>query len=245
LGDARPIPSFEGSPARALEIVAVAGLGLNLSPLPNRTTSAFNFRRHQTLIAYRRPDEPRRKGVISRSSVNLFMCTGGAYRPFLHDRHFNAARPKPLTAKPASRVARRVRIFQQFRWFVIGSLQRREPRVDVFASLIVGVYSYRFCGRPSRWPLMAVRSSSVNFAHFSLTIPLTSIQFLSTLFRSMAEFSGCGNLATPQVRSGPSGRLIPSQVAHPVTGCCGPMVAFLEPSRSFNGTKCQLTELPS
>jgi hypothetical protein len=76
LGDARPIPSFEGSPASALEIVAVAGLGLNLSPLPNRTTSAFNFRRHQTLIAYRRPDEPRRKGVISRSSVNLFMCTG-------------------------------------------------------------------------------------------------------------------------------------------------------------------------
>jgi hypothetical protein len=76
LGDARPIPSFEGSPARALEIVAVAGLGLNLSPLPNRTTSAFNFRRHQTLIAYRRPDEPRRKGVISRSSVNLLMCTG-------------------------------------------------------------------------------------------------------------------------------------------------------------------------
>jgi hypothetical protein len=50
LGDARPIPSFEGSPAGALEIVAVAGLGLNLSPLPNRTTSAFNFRRHQTLI---------------------------------------------------------------------------------------------------------------------------------------------------------------------------------------------------
>ena len=93
MGDARPIPSFEGSPARALEIVAVAGLGLNLSPLPNRTTSAFNFRRHQTLIAYRRPDEPRRKGVISRSSVNLFMCTGGASRPFLHDRHFSAAMP--------------------------------------------------------------------------------------------------------------------------------------------------------
>jgi hypothetical protein len=82
-----------------LEIVVVAGLGLRLSPLPNRTTSAFNLRRHQTLIAYRRPDEPRRKGVISRSSVNLFMCTGGAHRPFLHDRHFNAARPKPLTAK--------------------------------------------------------------------------------------------------------------------------------------------------
>jgi hypothetical protein len=99
LGDARPIPSFEGSPAGALEIVVVAGLGLRLSPLPNRTTSAFNLRRHQTLIAYRRPDEPRRKGVISRSSVNLFMCTGGAHRPFLHDRHFNAARPKPLTAK--------------------------------------------------------------------------------------------------------------------------------------------------
>ena len=90
MGYARPIPSFEGSPAGALEIVAVAGLGLNLSPLPNRTTSAFNFRRHQTLITYRRPDEPRRKGVISRSNVNLFMCTGG-YRPFLHDRHFSAA----------------------------------------------------------------------------------------------------------------------------------------------------------
>ena len=91
MGDARPIPSFEGSPARALEIVAVAGLGLNLSPLPNRTTSAFNFRRHRTLIAYRRPDDPRRKGVISRSSINLFMCTGGAHRPFLHDRNFSAA----------------------------------------------------------------------------------------------------------------------------------------------------------
>jgi hypothetical protein len=74
-----------------LEIVAVAGLGLNLSPLPNRTTSAFNFRRHRTLIAYRRPDDPRRKGVISRSSINLFMCTGGAHRPFLHDRNFSAA----------------------------------------------------------------------------------------------------------------------------------------------------------
>ena len=76
MGDARPIPSFEGPPASAFEIVAVAGLGLKLSPLPNRTTSPFNFRRHQTLIAYRRSDEPRRKGVISRSSVNLFMCTG-------------------------------------------------------------------------------------------------------------------------------------------------------------------------
>jgi hypothetical protein len=30
-----------------LEIVRVAGLGLDLSPLPNRTTSAFDFRRHQ------------------------------------------------------------------------------------------------------------------------------------------------------------------------------------------------------
>jgi hypothetical protein len=27
-------------------------------------------------------------GVISRCMVNLIMCTGGAYRPFLHDRHF-------------------------------------------------------------------------------------------------------------------------------------------------------------
>jgi hypothetical protein len=26
---------------------------------------------------------------------------------------------------------------------------------------------------------------------------------------------------------------------------CGPMVAFIEPSRSFNGTKCQLAELSS
>jgi hypothetical protein len=72
MGDARPIPSFEGSPTSALEIVAVAGLGLDLSPLPNRTTSAFDFRRHQseyaptavaikpkTLIAdHRRLDEP-------------------------------------------------------------------------------------------------------------------------------------------------------------------------------------------
>jgi hypothetical protein len=105
LGDARPIPSFEGSPARALEIVAVAGLGLNLSPLPNRTTSAFNFRRHQTLIAYRRPDEPRRKGVISRSSVNLFMCTGGAYRPFLHDRHFSAASSFQIGVSRGRRIA--------------------------------------------------------------------------------------------------------------------------------------------
>jgi hypothetical protein len=29
--------------------------------------------------------------VISRVSVSLIMCTGGAYRPFLHDRHFSAA----------------------------------------------------------------------------------------------------------------------------------------------------------
>ena len=41
-----PIPSFEGSPARALELVAVAHR-LRLGPLPNRTTSAFDFRRHQ------------------------------------------------------------------------------------------------------------------------------------------------------------------------------------------------------
>ena len=51
MGDARPIPSFEGSPTSALEIVAVAGLGLDLSPLPNRTTSAFDFRRHQSEYA--------------------------------------------------------------------------------------------------------------------------------------------------------------------------------------------------
>ena len=29
--------------------------------------------------------------MISRVSVSLIMCTGGAYRPFLHDRHFSAA----------------------------------------------------------------------------------------------------------------------------------------------------------
>jgi hypothetical protein len=36
---------------------------------------------------------PRQDGidVISRVSVSLIMCTGGAYRPFLHDRHFSAA----------------------------------------------------------------------------------------------------------------------------------------------------------
>jgi hypothetical protein len=27
----------------------------------------------------------------TRSSVSLITCTGGAYRPFLHDRHFSAA----------------------------------------------------------------------------------------------------------------------------------------------------------
>jgi hypothetical protein len=30
-------------------------------------------------------------GVIWRSCVSLIMCTGGAYRPFLHDLHFSAA----------------------------------------------------------------------------------------------------------------------------------------------------------
>jgi hypothetical protein len=30
-----------------LEIVTVAGLSLDLSPLPNRTARAFDFRRHQ------------------------------------------------------------------------------------------------------------------------------------------------------------------------------------------------------
>jgi hypothetical protein len=29
--------------------------------------------------------------VISRVAVSLIMCTGGAQRPFLHDRHFSAA----------------------------------------------------------------------------------------------------------------------------------------------------------
>ena len=29
--------------------------------------------------------------MISRASVNLTMCTGGAYRPFRHDRHLRAA----------------------------------------------------------------------------------------------------------------------------------------------------------
>jgi hypothetical protein len=29
--------------------------------------------------------------VISRLSVSLIMCTGGAWRPFSHDRHFSAA----------------------------------------------------------------------------------------------------------------------------------------------------------
>ena len=51
LGDARPIPSFESSPANALEIVAVACHGLHLSPLPNRTARAFDFRRHQSEYA--------------------------------------------------------------------------------------------------------------------------------------------------------------------------------------------------
>jgi hypothetical protein len=58
-----------------LEIVAVAGLSLHLSPLPNRTARAFDFRRHQSEYAptavaikpkiltadHRRPDVPRRK----------------------------------------------------------------------------------------------------------------------------------------------------------------------------------------
>jgi hypothetical protein len=30
-------------------------------------------------------------GAISHVSVSLIICTGGAYRPFLHDRHFSAA----------------------------------------------------------------------------------------------------------------------------------------------------------
>jgi hypothetical protein len=36
------------------------------------------------------PDAPR-QGVMSRAIVSLIMCTGGAYRPFLHDRHFSEA----------------------------------------------------------------------------------------------------------------------------------------------------------
>ena len=31
------------------------------------------------------------KGVISRVSVSLIICTGGAYRPLRHDRNFSAA----------------------------------------------------------------------------------------------------------------------------------------------------------
>src|ERR1700682_3914167 len=45
---------------------------------------------------------------------------------------------KPWQQKPASQVARRVRTFLQVRLPVI-LLQCREPRVDVFASLILGV----------------------------------------------------------------------------------------------------------
>jgi hypothetical protein len=48
LGDTKPIPGFEGSPANTLEIVAVACHGLHLDPLPNGTAGAFDFRRHRT-----------------------------------------------------------------------------------------------------------------------------------------------------------------------------------------------------
>jgi hypothetical protein len=85
-----------------LEIVVVAGLGLDLSPLPNRTTSAFDFRRHQfeyapTAVAIK----PKSSSPIIVVGMNphirpdllvfsLIICTGGAYRPFLHNRHFSA-----------------------------------------------------------------------------------------------------------------------------------------------------------
>jgi hypothetical protein len=55
-----PIPSFEGSPARALELVAVAHR-LRLGPLPNRTTSAFDFRRHQPNMRARRERSSHRR----------------------------------------------------------------------------------------------------------------------------------------------------------------------------------------
>src|ERR1700682_3971121 len=61
LGNARPIPGFEGSPATALEIVVVAGLGLDLGPLPNRTASAFDFRRHRPNM---RPRQERSSIVV-------------------------------------------------------------------------------------------------------------------------------------------------------------------------------------
>jgi hypothetical protein len=36
-------------------------------------------------------EDIRLEGVISRVLVSWIMCTGGACRPFLHDRHFDAA----------------------------------------------------------------------------------------------------------------------------------------------------------
>jgi hypothetical protein len=40
---------------------------------------------------HHRRDAPTDMGAVWRASVSLIMWTGGAYLPFLHERHFNAA----------------------------------------------------------------------------------------------------------------------------------------------------------
>jgi hypothetical protein len=43
--------------------------------------------------------------MVCRSIVNLIMCTGGAYPPFLHDRHFNAASSFQIGVSRGRRIA--------------------------------------------------------------------------------------------------------------------------------------------
>jgi hypothetical protein len=44
-------------------------------------------------------------GVIFRFSVSLIMCTGGAYRPFRHDRHFSEASSFQIGVSRGLRIA--------------------------------------------------------------------------------------------------------------------------------------------
>jgi hypothetical protein len=51
----------------------------------------------------------------------------------------NKAAPPPKAEGSKNPPRRMARLFQEFRLSIIRSLQYREPRVDVFASLIIGI----------------------------------------------------------------------------------------------------------
>jgi hypothetical protein len=84
-------------------------------------------------------------------------------------------RQYPVAALPAEHrdLQRRVSTFQQVRLPVSRLTSMSRTRVDVFTSLILGVTVPLLQPTFEVVALAAVRSSSVSFVHFSLTLPLT------------------------------------------------------------------------